>query len=94
MVRSVACCLQLVLLCPQSEEALQATRLVLPPSPGSSAFLYNDELVFACSTGTGRATLPEEKISFNSPGEKLLSLRPESQFYREWTARKNLPRRL
>lgn len=53
----------------QSEEALQATRLVLPPSPGSSAFLYNDELVFACSTGTGRATLPEEKISFNSPGD-------------------------
>lgn len=53
----------------QSEEALQATRLVLPPSPGSSAFLYNAELVFACSTGTGRGGLPEEKISFNSPGD-------------------------
>lgn len=60
--------------CPQSEEALRATRLVLPPSSGSSAFLYNNELVFACSTGTGRAALPEEKISFNSPGEKLVTL--------------------
>lgn len=47
-----------------------ATRLVLPHSPGSSAFLYNDELVFACSTGMGRSGLPEEKISFNSPGEE------------------------
>ncbi|KAI3353546.1 hypothetical protein L3Q82_020061, partial [Scortum barcoo] len=53
----------------QSEEALQATRLVLPRSPGSSAFLYNEELVFACSTGTSRGGLPEEKISFNSPGD-------------------------
>ncbi|XP_022070069.2 nuclear pore complex protein Nup133 [Acanthochromis polyacanthus] len=53
----------------QSEEALQATRLVLPRSPGSTAFLYNEELVFACSTGTSRGGLPDEKISFNSPGD-------------------------
>lgn len=53
----------------QSEEALQNTRLVLPHSPGFTAFLYNDELVFACPTGTGRAGLPDEKISFNSAGE-------------------------
>lgn len=52
----------------QSEEALQSTSLVLPPSPGSMAFLYNEELVYACSTGTSRAALPDEKISFNSPG--------------------------
>ncbi|XP_026166139.1 nuclear pore complex protein Nup133-like [Mastacembelus armatus] len=52
----------------QSEEALQSTRLVLP-SPGSTAFLYNEELVFACSTGTSRAAIPDEKISFNSPGD-------------------------
>lgn len=55
----------------QSEEALQATRLVLPRSPGSAAFLYNEELVFACSTGTGRAGLPEEKIPFNAPGDAV-----------------------
>ncbi|XP_069579818.1 nuclear pore complex protein Nup133 [Brachyistius frenatus] len=53
----------------QSEEALQATRLLLPRCPGSTAFLYNDELVFACSTGTGRGDVPDEKISFNSPGD-------------------------
>ncbi|XP_075993040.1 nuclear pore complex protein Nup133 [Genypterus blacodes] len=53
----------------QSEEVLQNTRLVLPPSPGFTAFLYNDELVFACPTGTGRAGLPDEKIPFNSAGD-------------------------
>ncbi|KAF0036869.1 hypothetical protein F2P81_009743 [Scophthalmus maximus] len=54
---------------PQSEDALQSTRLLLPPSPGSTAYLYNEELVFACSTGTSRAALPDEKISFSSPGD-------------------------
>ena len=49
--------------------ALHATRLVLPRASGPAAFLYSEELVFACSTGTGRGGLPEEKLSFNSPGE-------------------------
>ncbi|XP_070776129.1 nuclear pore complex protein Nup133 [Enoplosus armatus] len=53
----------------QSEEALQATRLVLPRIPGSTAFLYNEDLVFACWTGTSRGGLPDEKISFNLPGD-------------------------
>ncbi|XP_008315430.1 nuclear pore complex protein Nup133 [Cynoglossus semilaevis] len=53
----------------QSEEALHATRLVLPSSPGSTAYIYTEELVFACSTGTNRAALPEEKITFSSPGD-------------------------
>ncbi|XP_037621481.1 nuclear pore complex protein Nup133 [Sebastes umbrosus] len=53
----------------QSEEALQTTRLALPRSPGSTAFLYNEEMVFACSTGTRRGGLPDEKISFNTPGD-------------------------
>ncbi|XP_068451700.1 nuclear pore complex protein Nup133 [Clinocottus analis] len=52
-----------------SEEALQATRLALPRRPGSTAFLYNEELVFACSTGTSRGALPDERISFSSPGD-------------------------
>lgn len=56
-------------MCPQSEEALQATRFLLPRSPGFAAFLYTEDLVFACSTGTSRAALPDEKISFSSPGE-------------------------
>lgn len=53
----------------QSEDALQSMRLVLPPSPGFIAFIYNEELVFACSTGTCRAALPDGKISFSSPGD-------------------------
>lgn len=54
----------------QSEDALLATRLVLPPSPGCCAFLYNDGLVYACSTGMARLAVPDEKISFSSPGER------------------------
>lgn len=53
----------------QSEEALQATRLVLPRCPGSTAFLHNEEMVFASPTCTGSGGLPDEKISFSSPGE-------------------------
>uniref|UniRef100_H3CLD1 Nuclear pore complex protein Nup133 n=1 Tax=Tetraodon nigroviridis TaxID=99883 RepID=H3CLD1_TETNG len=53
----------------QSEDALLATRLVLPPSPGCCAFLYNDGLVYACSTGMARLAVPDEKISFSSPGD-------------------------
>ncbi|KAF7213321.1 nuclear pore complex protein Nup133 [Nothobranchius furzeri] len=55
----------------QTKEALQATRLLLPWSPSATAFLYNEELVFACSTGTSRATLPDEKINFTSPGDGI-----------------------
>ncbi|XP_047222929.1 nuclear pore complex protein Nup133 [Girardinichthys multiradiatus] len=58
--------------CPfQSEEDLQATRFVLPDPPGSTALLYNKEMVAACSTGTSRVALPDEKISFNSPGDSI-----------------------
>lgn len=53
----------------QSEEALQSVRLVLPPSPGSVAFIFTSELVFACSTGAARAVLPDEKIAFSSSGD-------------------------
>ncbi|XP_021423626.2 nuclear pore complex protein Nup133 [Oncorhynchus mykiss] len=55
----------------QSEDALQAMRLLLPLASSPAAFLYNEELVFACSTGTGRGGLPEEKIPFNTPGDRL-----------------------
>lgn len=55
----------------QSESQLRATRLLLPPSPGATAFLYNEELVFACSTGSGRAAPPDERIPFNSSGGPL-----------------------
>ncbi|XP_057700536.1 nuclear pore complex protein Nup133 isoform X2 [Corythoichthys intestinalis] len=53
----------------QNKSELYATRLLLPPSPGTTAFLYNRELVFACSTGSSRVNFPDEKILFNSPGD-------------------------
>ncbi|XP_056441809.1 nuclear pore complex protein Nup133 [Gadus chalcogrammus] len=52
----------------QSEEALRTTRLVVP-YPGATAFLYTQELVFACSTGTVRGGPPDERISFSAPGD-------------------------
>lgn len=55
----------------QSEEELQKTRLVLPDPSSPAAYLYNEELVFTCSTGAGRGGLAEEKISFSSPGTAL-----------------------
>lgn len=55
----------------QSEDVLQQTRLVLPSVSSPATFLYNEELVFACSMGTGRGDLPEEKIAFSSPGDRV-----------------------
>ncbi|KAM6972180.1 nuclear pore complex protein Nup133 [Aplochiton taeniatus] len=55
----------------QSEDVLQQTRLVLPNASSPAAFLYNEELVFACCTGMGRGGLPEEKIAFSSPGDRV-----------------------
>ncbi|XP_026083155.1 nuclear pore complex protein Nup133 [Carassius auratus] len=55
----------------QSEEELQKTRVVLPDPSSPAAFLYNEELVFTCSTGAGRGGLAEEKISFSSPGDRI-----------------------
>uniref|UniRef100_A0A8C1R623 Nucleoporin 133 n=1 Tax=Cyprinus carpio TaxID=7962 RepID=A0A8C1R623_CYPCA len=50
---------------------LQKTRVVLPEPSSPAAYLYNEELVFTCSTGAGRGGLAEEKISFSSPGDRI-----------------------
>uniref|UniRef100_A0A673K100 Nuclear pore complex protein Nup133-like n=1 Tax=Sinocyclocheilus rhinocerous TaxID=307959 RepID=A0A673K100_9TELE len=55
----------------QSEEELQKMRVVLPEPSSPAAYLYNEELVFTCSTGAGRGGLAEEKISFSSPGDRI-----------------------
>ncbi|XP_016362068.1 nuclear pore complex protein Nup133-like [Sinocyclocheilus anshuiensis] len=55
----------------ESEEELQKTRVVLPEPSSPAAYLYNEELVFTCSTGAGRGGLAEEKISFSSPGDRI-----------------------
>ncbi|KAJ8364873.1 hypothetical protein SKAU_G00137040 [Synaphobranchus kaupii] len=56
----------------QTEDDLQMVRLVLPHSSGSAAYLYSEDLLYACSTGTGRGSLPEEKIPLSSHRDHLL----------------------
>ncbi|XP_048844114.1 nuclear pore complex protein Nup133 [Brienomyrus brachyistius] len=56
----------------QGEEELQAMRFLLPPSPTMAAYLYRDDLIYACSSGTGRGSLPEERIPFSSAGDRIL----------------------
>lgn len=63
----------------QSEEELQKTRLVLPEPSSPAAYLYNEELVFTCSTGAGRGSLAEEKISFSSPGTSVGLRKPNGE---------------
>uniref|UniRef100_A0A3Q4GF43 Nuclear pore complex protein Nup133 n=1 Tax=Neolamprologus brichardi TaxID=32507 RepID=A0A3Q4GF43_NEOBR len=75
----------------QNMETLQATRLALPRSPGSTAFLYTEDVVFACSTGTNRVAVPDEKISFNSPGGKVGTLEQELLHFVTITSASILP---
>ncbi|XP_042302014.1 nuclear pore complex protein Nup133 isoform X2 [Sceloporus undulatus] len=47
-------------------------RLVVPDFSSQAACLYTEDEVFACSTGTGRTSLPQEKIIFSSQGDRIL----------------------
>lgn len=42
--------------------------LVVPNFFSHAAYLYKDDEVFACSTGTGRISLSQEKIVFGIQG--------------------------
>lgn len=55
----------------QSEEEVEC-RFICPDSSSQAAFLYGEDFVFACSTGTGRGSLPQETIAFNSAGDGIL----------------------
>lgn len=55
----------------QSEEELHKTRLVLPRVKSPAAYLYNEDLVYTCTTGAGRSGLPEEKLTFNASGDRI-----------------------
>uniref|UniRef100_A0A8D0G1L1 Nuclear pore complex protein Nup133 n=1 Tax=Sphenodon punctatus TaxID=8508 RepID=A0A8D0G1L1_SPHPU len=54
----------------QSEELM--CQLVVPDFSSYSAYLYTEDEVFACSTGTGRISLPQEKIVFSTQGDSIL----------------------
>ncbi|NXD12751.1 NU133 protein, partial [Nothocercus nigrocapillus] len=55
----------------QSEEELTCC-LVVPDYFSHAAYLYKEDEVFACSTGTGRISLPQEKIVLGIQGDSIL----------------------
>ncbi|KAM6279105.1 nuclear pore complex protein Nup133 [Porphyrio hochstetteri] len=55
----------------QSEEEVLCC-LVVPDYVSHAAYLYKEDEVFACSTGTGKVSLPQEKIIFGIQGDSIL----------------------
>lgn len=43
-------------------------RLMVPNFSNQTAYLYTESAVYVCSTGTGKFSLPREKIVFNTQG--------------------------
>ncbi|GCB67786.1 hypothetical protein scyTo_0010298 [Scyliorhinus torazame] len=60
--------------CPmyQPDEELPCQRFLIPEYSSPAAYLYTYDMVFACCTGTGRASLPQEKLILNMPGDGIL----------------------
>ncbi|XP_053154433.1 nuclear pore complex protein Nup133 isoform X2 [Hemicordylus capensis] len=54
----------------QPEELM--CQLIIPKFSGHAACLYAKDEVFACSTGTGRISLPQEKMIFSVQGDRIL----------------------
>ncbi|XP_053314464.1 nuclear pore complex protein Nup133 [Spea bombifrons] len=55
----------------QSENTLLC-QLVIPNVNSQATCLYTKDAIFACSTGTGRGSLPQEKIPFETQGDYIL----------------------
>uniref|UniRef100_A0ABK0LY53 Nucleoporin 133 n=1 Tax=Rattus norvegicus TaxID=10116 RepID=A0ABK0LY53_RAT len=53
-------------------EDLVACRLMVPDFPSQMTYLYMESAVFVCSTGTGKVSLPQEKIVFDTQGDGIL----------------------
>ncbi|OCT89964.1 nuclear pore complex protein Nup133 [Xenopus laevis] len=51
---------------------MQLCQLVVPNFSSQACYLYTQEMIFACSTGTGRSTLPQEKIPFEAQGDNIV----------------------
>lgn len=50
-------------------------RLMVPNFSNQTAYLYTESAVYVCSTGTGKFSLPQEKIIFNTQGTVSVSER-------------------
>nr|XP_019610340.1 PREDICTED: nuclear pore complex protein Nup133 isoform X2 [Rhinolophus sinicus] len=55
----------------QSEDSV-ACRLMVPDFSVRTACLYTESAIYVCSTGTGKFSVPQEKIVFNSQGDRIL----------------------
>ncbi|XP_006146075.1 nuclear pore complex protein Nup133 [Tupaia chinensis] len=57
---------------PFQSEDLILCRLMVPNFSNQAAYLYTESAVYVCSPGTGRFSLPQEKIVFNTQGDSIL----------------------
>nr|XP_004659740.2 nuclear pore complex protein Nup133 [Jaculus jaculus] len=57
---------------PFQSEDLITCRLMVPNFLSQMAYLYTENAVFVCSTGTGKFSLPQEKIVFDTQGDGIL----------------------
>ncbi|XP_055281818.1 nuclear pore complex protein Nup133 isoform X1 [Moschus berezovskii] len=57
---------------PFQSEDLTVCRLMVPNFSNQTACLYTESTVYMCSTGTGKFSLPQEKIVFNTQGDSIL----------------------
>nr|XP_012315270.1 nuclear pore complex protein Nup133 [Aotus nancymaae] len=57
---------------PFQSEDLVLCQLMIPNFSNQTAYLYNESAIYVCSTGTGRFSLPQEKLAFNAQGDSVL----------------------
>ncbi|XP_068403752.1 nuclear pore complex protein Nup133 isoform X2 [Eschrichtius robustus] len=57
---------------PFQSEDLIICQLMVPNFSNQTAYLYTESAVYVCSTGTGKFSLPQEKIVFNTQGDSIL----------------------
>ncbi|XP_020024420.1 nuclear pore complex protein Nup133 isoform X3 [Castor canadensis] len=57
---------------PFQSEDLILCRLMVPSFSSQTAYLCAENVVFVCSTGTGRSSIPPEKIVFSAQGDGIL----------------------
>eukprot|EP00070_Physeter_catodon_P030612 XP_028337506.1 nuclear pore complex protein Nup133 isoform X2 [Physeter catodon] len=57
---------------PFQSEDLIICQLMVPNFSNQTAYLYTESAVYVCSTGTGKFSLPREKIVFNTQGDNIL----------------------
>ncbi|KAM5235648.1 nuclear pore complex protein Nup133 [Ctenodactylus gundi] len=57
----------------QSEDLIMC-RLMVPDFSNQTAYLYTENAVYVCATGTGKCSLPQEKIVFSAQGDGILGV--------------------